>query len=321
MRISPRVQEALASKSRPVVALESTIISHGMPWPANLECARDVEQIVEQAGAVPATVAIVGGKVHVGLDGDMLESFARLPSSRVRKCSRRDIAVAVGLMENGATTVSGTMFVANQCGIELFVTGGVGGVHRGAFGMPGGSCSLDVSADLTELGRTRMTVVCAGVKSILDIGHTLEYLETQGVTVMTLVKGMDTTAGASSMFPSFFTQRSKEVSPLTLGSVEDVAKVVLANRECQVDSGMLVAVPNPDPAEESVIEDAIERALASLERNSNVSGKEVTPYLLKYVNEATGGCSLQANMALIRNNAKVGAEIAVKVHQMDRNDA
>ena len=313
MHLSPRVKHALETGSQPVVALESTIISHGMPFPANLDCARDVEQIIQNHGAVPATIAILNGNIHVGLEPAELESFARLPPSSVLKCSRRDVAVATGLGENGATTVSATMMLAHRCGIKLFVTGGIGGVHRQAFGGPQFGSSLDVSADLTELGRTPVTVVCAGVKSILDIGLTLEYLETQGVTVVTVPAE---SGEQQVMFPSFFTQRSKEVSPLSISNLADVAKIVHANGRYGIDSGVLVAVPNPNPADEEEIEEAIRKALEELEGNSQVSGKDVTPFLLQRVNEVTRGDSLEANMALVKNNAKVGAQIAVLLHSM-----
>ena len=305
MKMSSKVTEALKSQTKPIVALESTIISHGMPWPENYKCALAVEELVTGQGAVPATIAIINGLIHVGLEQEQLERFAQYPREAVRKCSRRDIAVAVGLKETGATTVSGTIWIAKSCGIETFVTGGIGGVHRGAFGE---SATVDVSADLTELGRSGMTVVCAGVKSILDIPHTIEWLETQGVTVLTYSKSNQPN------FPSFFTQSSSVKSPLVCDKIIDVASIVHANRTLELDSSVLVAVPNPFPADEDKVQAAIQQGLHNL---GNISGKEVTPFLLQYVNEATGGNSLESNIALVKNNAIVGAQLACKVHAMN----
>ena len=299
LRLSPAVADAVRSGA-PVVALESTIITHGMPFPDNLRTAREVEAIVQQHGAVPATVAVLDGVPHVGLTDAQLQTLAQLPRDAVTKTSRRDLAVVAGLGRHGATTVSGTMLLAHAAGIDVFVTGGVGGVHRGA------ELSMDVSADLMELGRTPVAVVCAGVKSILDIPKTLEVLESHGVTVLGL---------SCDSFPAFFTASSPHPCPNRVDSVDDAARVLVALKDLHLQHGMLLAVPNPDPADEATIEAAVATAVDDA-RRAGVSGKDETPYLLQRVNELTGGASLASNVALIRNNAAVGAQLAVKAKRL-----
>jgi pseudouridine-5'-phosphate glycosidase len=280
--VHPEVRQAL-HEGRAVVALESTIISHGMPYPANIECAREVEARVRESGAVPATCAIIGGQPLVGLDGAALEQLAQ-GGLAVRKCSRRDLASVVAAGGDGATTVAGTMVLAHMAGIEIFATGGIGGVHRGA------ELSFDVSADLTELGRTPMAVVCAGVKSILDIGLTLEYLETQGVAVATM---------NTSIFPAFFTTDSGFESPNSLWSVKEAARQLHASTTLGLQSGTLIAVPNPSPAADSAaLEAAVLQALAEA-KAGGIEGKHVTPFLLSRVTELTGGDSLASNIELV----------------------
>jgi len=310
---SKEVQSSFERGDKPVIALESTIISHGMPWPQNLETALAVENIIRENGATPATICIMKGKVHIGMEEDELKSFAGLKREEVKKCSRRDLAVSIGLGENGATTVSGTMILANLAGIDYFVTGGIGGVHRDAFsGVSGKESTLDVSADLNELGKTPVTVVCAGVKSILHIGHTLEWLETQGVTTVTLRDDNQDS------FPSFFTRDSDFRSPNVSNSPEAIARIIAANKSLNLNSGILVAVPNPLPAKPDEIDEAISSALEEASRNTDLDGKDVTPFLLSRVNEYSGGQSLDSNIALIKNNAKVGAQIAVFCHALTR---
>uniref|UniRef100_A0A7S2SJC3 Carbohydrate kinase PfkB domain-containing protein n=1 Tax=Mucochytrium quahogii TaxID=96639 RepID=A0A7S2SJC3_9STRA len=296
MKFSKEVRYAMKT-AQPIVALESTIISHGMPYPQNIECARQVEQVVRENGATPATIAILeDGVPHIGLEADELERFAKL--KQVRKCSRRDLALSIGLKEPGATTVASTMILAKRANIPVFVTGGCGGVHRMAF--DGASPTTDVSADLTELGRTDITVVCAGVKSILDIGRTLEYLETQGVTVLTL---------GQSRFPAFFTTDSGIDSPASVSTIEQAAAIIDANQLYNLESGMLLAVPNPNPMDAALHDQIITQALKSME-DLGISGKEVTPFLLDQVNKLSGGESLASNITLVKHNARVGAQLA-----------
>ncbi len=293
VRYSREVRHAL-DHGLPVVALESTIISHGMPYPENLKTAVDVENDVRENGATPATIALMDGNLHVGLDDDLLERLAKDGASAV-KCSRRDMARVLASKRLGATTVSGTMIAAHLAGIEVFVTGGIGGVHRGV------EETLDISADLSELGRTPVTVVCAGVKSILDIPRTLEYLETQGVAVM---------CWKTDAFPAFFTVDSGEDAPIRVDSEVEVANWIRANGALGLSSGAVVAVPNPQPAKKDVIDSALSTALAEV-RDKGIGGKSATPYLLSRMNELTRGESLRSNIALVRNNAAIGARIAV----------
>eukprot|EP00298_Acanthocystis_sp_HF-20_P008485 c17703_g1_i1.p1 GENE.c17703_g1_i1~~c17703_g1_i1.p1 ORF type:complete len:655 (+),score=275.52 c17703_g1_i1:25-1965(+) len=298
MFILPEIEKAI-KENRPVVALESTIISHGMPYPENFKTAIEVEDIIRKNGAIPATIAILDGIIRIGLDRESLERLAQLGPKNVRKVSRRDIPSVIALKQHGATTVSATMALAHMSGISIFVTGGIGGVHRGA------TQSMDVSADLTELGRTPVAVVCAGAKSILDIGLTLEYLETQGVPVV----GYETKE-----FPAFFTRHSGFETSDSVNNPKDCAKIVNQMTELNLKNGMLIAVPIPEKyeAQGALIEQATQQALKESEQQK-VSGKDITPFLLKRINEITKGESLKANISLVKNNAETGAKIAVEL--------
>ncbi|KAK2842501.1 hypothetical protein Q5P01_012701 [Channa striata] len=304
-RVHPSVSQALAEK-KPVVALESTIITHGMPYPHNLSTAKEVEAIVRAEGATPATVAVIEGKVHVGLSSEELDCLASSKSSV--KVSRRDLPYVISKGLTGGTTVSATMIAAHRAGIPVFVTGGIGGVHRD------GENSLDISADLTELGRTSIAVVSAGVKSILDIGRTLEFLETQGVCVATY--------GLSKNFPAFFTPQSGFTSPYRVSNPEEAAALIASSLSLRLQSGVLLAVPIPEEhaAAGRQIEEAVQAALAQASAKC-ITGREVTPFILQKVNEITEGKSLQANIALIHNNARVGSQIACALskHMIDRD--
>ncbi|TWD80626.1 pseudouridine-5'-phosphate glycosidase [Kribbella amoyensis] len=293
LALTDEVRTALA-EGRPVVALESTIISHGMPYPQNVAMAVEVEGIVREHGAIPATIAVLDGTPRVGLGPDGLEKLASDPD--VVKVSVRDLPYVVARGLHGATTVAATMRLAAISGIRTFVTGGIGGVHRGA------ELTMDVSADLTELGRTDVAVVSAGVKSILDIGLTLEVLETLGVPV--LVVGHDE-------FPSFYSRSSGYGAPLRVGSAAEVAGVMRAKWDLGIEGGLVVANPIPAADEIPAAEMAgvIDRALADLDRLA-IRGKDATPYLLGRIVELTGGASLTANIALVRANARLGAAIA-----------
>lgn len=277
--IESNVQSALKS-GKPVVALESTIISHGMPYPQNVQTAQLVEQQVIQNGATPATIAILNGIIHIGLTRDQLELLGKL-GPKCRKVSRRDIALCLSQKLNGSTTVAATMIIANMAGIKVFVTGGIGGVHREF------NETMDVSADLRELGRIPMMVVCAGVKSILDIPRTLEYLETEGVSVV----GYNVDE-----FPAFFTRQSGVKVPIRLNTPEECAKMLKSNIELKLESGMLVAVPIPLEQEAKIgkISLAIEQSLQE-SRDKNVQGKDITPFLLERINQLTEGESLRAS--------------------------
>jgi len=283
------------SEHRPVVALESTIISHGMPYPDNLAVAKEVEAVVRAEGAVPATIAIVKGKICVGLEPDTLERFAR--ATDVMKCSRRDIPFAVSQEINGATTVSATMLIAAMAGIEVFATGGIGGVHRGA------ESSWDVSADLPEFSKTPVAVVSAGAKAILDLPKTLEYLETMGVPVI----GFQTDD-----FPAFYSRTSGLKVPMALPDTSSIASFLHEMKKMNLAGGVLIA--NPIPAEfeidRAVIEPAIEKAVMEA-AEIGVVGKYLTPFLLKKLNEITEGKSQLANRQLVLNNAAVAARISV----------
>lgn len=295
---SNEVKNALQN-NKPIVALESTIISHGMPYPKNVETALLVEETVRANGAVPATCAIIGGEPTVGLEPEKIEYLGKTGLG-VTKVSRRDMPIVTALGMDGATTVAGTMMLADMAGIKLFATGGIGGVHRGA------ETSMDISADLEELGKTPVAVVCAGVKSILDIGLTLEYLETKGVPVITY-KSQD--------FPAFYTKKSGFKSPNTLNDPENIAKVIAANAELGRLSGrpngMIIANPIPDEysMDEAEIGAVIADAVAEAER-LGIKGKEITPYLLDRIQRLTKGRSLEANIALVLNNAALAAKIA-----------
>lgn len=292
LEIAPEVQAAL-EKNQPIVALESTIISHGMPLPQNVETALEVEAVVRKAGAVPATIAILEGKLCVGLNQRQLEMLGK--EKGVWKVSLRDMPFVVSRKLPGATTVAATMRIASMAGIRIFATGGTGGVHRGA------ESSMDVSADLTEMAHTSVAVVSAGVKSILDIGLTLEYLETLGIPVLTF--GQDE-------FPAFYSSSSGFPSPLRLDTPAEIARMLRVKWEIGLNGSVLIANPLPPavevPAEK--MEQFIQQALNEADE-SGISGKEVTPFLLRRIAETTGGESLQANIALIKNNAKLAAEI------------
>jgi pseudouridine-5'-phosphate glycosidase len=289
----PEVAAAKAA-GRPLVALESTIITHGMPWPANVETARAVEEEVRAAGAVPATIAVMGGAIHVGLEPAALERLAR--AEGVAKLSRADLAVALARGETGATTVAATMICAHLAGIEVFATGGIGGVHRGA------EASFDVSADLQELAATPVTVVASGAKAILDLPKTLEVLETLGVPVIAF--GQDA-------FPAFWSRDSGLPAPLRMDGPEEIAAAARMRRRLGLPGGQLVANPIPEADEipAAVLAPVIEEALAAAAAEG-VSAKAVTPWLLARIVEATEGASLRANVALVRSNARLAARIA-----------
>lgn len=291
---SPEVKKAL-SENAPIVALESTIISHGMPYPQNIEVAREVEATVRDNGATPATIAILKGRIHVGLQDEKLEIFAQ--SKDVMKCSRRDLPFVVSKKMNGATTVAATMIIAEMAGVKIFATGGIGGVHRNA------ENTWDVSADLIELAQTNVAVVSAGAKAILDLPKTLEYLETFGVPVI----GFNTEE-----FPAFYNRSSGLKLSLQLNSAEEMASFLQAKWNMNLKGGAIIANPIPKEFElnQNEIEAAIQQAVS--EANSKgISGKEITPFLLKRLNEVTKGESQKANKALVLNNAKIGAQIAV----------
>ncbi len=294
LKLDPEVAQALADGT-PVVALESTIISHGMPYPANVAMAREVEQIVRDGGAVPATIAVLNGTPTVGLSTDELEMLGSRDD--IRKVSVRDLPYVVATGTHGATTVASTMRIAGLAGIRVFVTGGLGGVHQGA------ESSMDVAADLTELSRTEVAVISAGVKSILDIGRTLEVLETLGVPVVGY--GTDD-------FPSFFSRTSGLRTPMRLDTPQEIAALMEATWGLGLGSGISIA--NPVPAESEMahedIDSVIARALADADA-LGVTGKDITPYLLGRLVELSDGRSLETNLALVRNNAVVGTAIAV----------
>jgi len=292
--VSEEVATAL-SEGRAVVALESTIISHGMPYPENLTTAREVEQVVRDHGAVPATIALIDGRLKAGLDEAALEALAK--PGDVAKASRRDLAALVARGATAGTTVASTMYIAALAGIPVFATGGIGGVHRGA------ELSFDVSADLIELGGTAVTVVCAGAKSILDLPKTLEVLETHGVPVV----GVGTDE-----FPAFFSRRSGLPVAHRVETAEELAGLVAAQRRLGLAGGVLVAnpIPETDALAAEEIDGIIEQALGDAAARG-VAGKDVTPYLLARINELTGGRSLIANVALIRNNAAFAADLSV----------
>lgn len=298
--IKDEVAAALAGK-QPVVALESTIISHGMPYPQNVDTALKVEQVIRDNGAVPATIAIIGGRLKAGLSGDEIEYFGK-KGPEIAKASRRDIAAICARGEDGACTVTTTMMIAHMAGISIFATGGIGGVHRGA------ETTMDISADLEELANTPVMVVCAGCKSILDIGLTLEYLETHGVPVI----GMGTED-----FPAFYTSKSGYKADYKVDSPAELANLYMTSRDMGLKGGVLVG--NPIPAEFSMDPDVINPAInkAIEECNSlGIKGKETTPFLLAKVKELTGGDSLDSNIQLVFNNAKVAAETAVELSKL-----
>ena len=297
--INPEVAEAL-SAGKPVVALESTIISHGMPYPKNVETALAAEQVVRDNGAIPATIAIIKGKLKVGLTLDEIEYLGK--TEGVIKTSRRDIPFIIAKKLDGATTVASTMIIADLAGIRVFATGGIGGVHRGA------PESFDISADLQELAHTNVAVVCAGAKSILDIGLTLEYLETQGVPVI---------GYGTDELPAFYTSRSGFAVDYRVDSPEETAEALKAKWDLGLEGGVVIA--NPIPAEYEMDPEVINGAIAAAVKESEdkgIKGKESTPFLLAKVKELTGGASLDSNIQLVYNNVKVGAQIAVALSKL-----
>lgn len=291
--INPEVQAAL-NENRPVVALESTLITHGLPYPQNVETALAMEQAVRDAGAAPATIAVLGGTITVGISAEDIERLGQAPAGSVRKCSRRDFPIVVGLKQDGATTVAGTMIVAQQAGIKVFATGGIGGVHRGH--------PFDVSADLIELGRTPVAVICSGAKSILDLPLTLEVLETQGVPVL----GYQTDT-----LPAFYTRSSGLPIDLRVETPQQAAQIIRAAHELDAQHGILVTVPVPGEYEldGQAAEQAIQQAVSEADAQG-ISGKDVTPFVLARVAELTGDESKRANTALLKNNAAIAAQIA-----------
>lgn len=292
--IHPDVAKALA-ENKPVVALESTIISHGMPWPENAETAKLVEQTVRESGAVPATIAIINGRLKVGLSHDEIDELAKAGLS-VTKCSRRDLPFVVANKQMGATTVAATMIIADMAGIRVFATGGIGGVHRGA------QETFDISADLQELGKTNVAVICAGAKSILDLALTREYLETLGVPVL----GYKTDS-----LPAFYTRTSDQDVDYRLDTPQAIADFINAKWQLELNGGVVIANPIPEEyaMDRAKIDQAIEQALREASEQ-NVSGKESTPFLLARVAELTGGDSLASNIQLVLNNARLGSAIA-----------
>jgi pseudouridine-5'-phosphate glycosidase len=287
-------------QGKPIVALESTIISHGMPYPQNVKTAREVEQIIRDNGAVPATIAIVDGKIKIGLSDEELEMFGK--SSDVAKVSRRDLAYLIATKKLGATTVAATMICAELAEINIFVTGGIGGAHRGA------ETTMDISADLDELSQTNVAVICAGAKSILDLGLTMEYLETKGVPVI----GYKT-----DVLPAFFTRTSEFPLNLRADDVDSIASTLKVKWDLGLKGGAVIANPIPEEhaMDEQFINGIIESALKEAEERK-IAGKDVTPFMLGKVKELTEGKSLDANIALVKNNAVVGAKLAVSFNEM-----
>ena len=300
MKLSNEVKSAL-ELGLPVVALESTIISHGMPYPENVKTALNCEKIIRDCGAVPATIAIIDGEICVGLTHDEIDYLGRSGLS-VHKTSRRDIPYVVSKKINGATTVSATMIIAQMAGVKFFATGGIGGVHREA------EVTMDISADLDELGQTNVCVICAGAKAILDLEKTLEYLETKGVPVI----GYQT-----EKLPAFYTRTSEYNVNFNLESPEEIASFCKTKWDLNINGGVLVTNPIPEEyaMDQKVIDDAIKQALILMEEKG-IKGKESTPFLLKTITELTGGSSLESNIELVLNNAKVGAEIAKELSKI-----
>ena len=300
--IAPEVAEALAA-GKPVVALESTIISHGMPYPQNVETALKVEGIIRDAGAVPATIAIIGGRLKAGLSKEEIDYLGKTGAG-IPKASRRDLPVLVAQGKDGACTVTTTMMIADMAGIRVFATGGIGGVHRGA------QETFDISADLEELANTSVMVVCAGAKAILDLGLTLEYLETHGVPVI----GYQTEE-----LPAFYTRKSGFGVDYRLDTPAEVASAFHVKRELGLEGGMLVTNPIPEKysMDHEVINAAIDKAVAEA-NEQGVHGKAVTPFLLARVKELTGGDSLESNIQLVYNNAALAADTAVELRKLEK---
>lgn len=294
IELSAEVQQA-KEQGKAIVALESTIISHGMPYPQNVKMAREVEQIVRDNGAVPATIAIIDGKIKIGLTNDELELFGKGPD--VAKVSRRDLAQIVATKKLGATTVATTMICADLADIKIFVTGGIGGVHKGA------ETTMDISADLEELAQTDVAVICAGAKSILDLALTLEYLETKGVPVI----GYET-----EVLPAFYTRSSEHKLNFSTDSIDVIAETLKTKWELNLKGGAVIANPIPEEyaMDEAYINGIIDQAIKEAAEN-HIIGKDTTPFLLGKIKEITGGKSLDANIELVKHNAKVGSQIAV----------
>ena len=299
MKINPEVKNALEN-NLPVVALESTIISHGMPYPKNVETALLVEKVIRDNGAIPATIGIIDGEPIIGMTPNEIEEFGK--RGGIRKVSRRDLPIVYANKLWGATTVAATMILAYQAGIEIFVTGGVGGAHRGA------EKTFDISADLEELAKTNVTVISAGVKAILDLNLTLEILETKGVPVLSY---------GSDEFADFYTRHSGIKMENVVSSPLEVARIIKAKRDNHLYGGMLVANPIPEQysMDPKFINEVIDKALLLAEEN-NIKGKDVTPFLLKTIVELTGGDSLESNIKLVLNNAKLGASIAKELSKL-----
>ncbi len=298
--IAPEVQKAL-DEGRPVVALESTIISHGMPYPQNVETALNVEKIIRDNGAVPATIAVLGGRLKAGLSEQEIDYLGKTGAG-VAKASRRDLPVLVAEGKDGATTVTTTMIIAHMAGIQVFATGGIGGVHRGA------ETTMDISADLEELARTPVMVVCAGAKSILDLGLTLEYLETHGVPVI---------GYGTEELPAFYTRKSGFKVDYRIDTPADLAKTFFVKQDMGLGGGMLVTNPIPEAysMDHEVISKAIEDAVEE-SKKLGIHGKETTPFLLAKIKELTGGSSLDANIQLVYNNAQLAAKTACELAKL-----
>ena len=300
--ISPEVSAALAA-GKPVVALESTIISHGMPYPQNVKTALEVEQIIRDNGAVPATIAIIGGRLKAGLTPEEIEYFGK-KGPEIAKASRRDLPVLVARGQDGACTVTTTMMIAHMAGIGVFATGGIGGVHRGA------ETTMDISADLEELGQTPVMVICAGAKSILDLGLTLEYLETHGVPVI---------GYGTKELPAFYTRKSGFEVDYRMDTPEEIAAAFHASQELGLKGGMLVTNPIPEEyaMDHEVINRAIDEAIAQANAQG-IHGKATTPFLLAKVKELTGGDSLDSNIQLVFNNARLAARTAAELCKLGK---
>lgn len=303
--LSPEVREALEA-GKPVIALESTIISHGMPYPQNVKTAMACQRLARRYGAVPATCAILNGELHAGLTDAEIDYLGRTGRA-VKKVSRRDIPVVMARGEDGATTVAATMFIAHLAGIKVFATGGIGGVHRGA------EVTMDISADLNELGRTPVCVICAGPKSVLDIGLTLEYLETQGVPVV---------AFRTDNVPAFYTRDSGFKAPCRADSIAELAAMVNAMDGLKMGSGMVVVNPIPEKYEmdPDKIDKAMTKALAEAKKK-HIEGREVTPFLLARIAELTENSSLDSNIALVYNNVCLAAKVAATMNEQEAETA
>lgn len=298
IEIKDEVRDAL-DNNIPVVSLESTIISHGMPYPKNVETAKLLEKIIRDNGAIPATIAIFDGKIKVGLNDDDLEKLGT--EKGIVKVSRRDFPDVVSKKLNGATTVAGTMIVSEKVGIKVFATGGIGGVHKGYDKV------LDISQDLEELSKTNVIVVCAGIKSILDIKNTLEYLETKSIPIYVI---------GSDEFPAFYTRNSGIFSETRIDNLSELANIINVKWGMNLDGGVVVANPIPKEysMDKNIIDEVIKNALNEA-KNSNIEGKKVTPFLLDKIKEVTKGSSLEANIELVKSNAKLAAELAVEINK------